>query len=74
MALFSDEVLYAEIAAKSSFWLQQNYYGVNITHLHAPSVDGYFSQVRTWLSHRHWQGIDCVIRLKPGRMGNSLPM
>ena len=44
MALFSDEILYAEILGKAAFWLQYQYFGVDITSLHAPSVAGYFSQ------------------------------
>ena len=43
-ALFSDEILYAEILGKAAFWLQYQYFGVDITRLHAPSVAGYFSQ------------------------------
>ncbi|KAG2482538.1 hypothetical protein HYH03_018529 [Edaphochlamys debaryana] len=44
-ALFSDEVLYQEIATKSSFWLQPQFYGVDVTALHGAATEGYFGQV-----------------------------
>ncbi|KAH9311838.1 hypothetical protein KI387_026873, partial [Taxus chinensis] len=44
MAPFSDEYLYVEIANKSLFWQQQNYYGVDLTPLHGSAFQGYFSQ------------------------------
>ncbi|KAJ0716013.1 putative methyltransferase [Helianthus annuus] len=44
MAPFSDEYLYVEIANKSLFWQQQNYYGVDLTALHGTAFQGYFSQ------------------------------
>ncbi|XP_057489260.1 probable histone-arginine methyltransferase 1.3 [Actinidia eriantha] len=44
MAPFSDEYLYVEIANKALFWQQQNYYGVDLTPLHASACKGYFSQ------------------------------
>lgn len=45
-AAFSDEVLYAEMVNKAAFWVQQAYFGVNLTHLYAPALAGYFAQVR----------------------------
>lgn len=45
-ALFSDSFLFMEVQTKASFWLQQNYFGVDITRLHTPATNGYFSQVR----------------------------
>lgn len=44
-ALFADDVLYLEMLSKASFWLQQKFYGVNISRLYTPSVSSYFSQV-----------------------------
>ncbi|XP_050219272.1 probable histone-arginine methyltransferase 1.3 [Mercurialis annua] len=44
MAPFSDEYLFIEIANKSLFWQQQNYYGVNLSPLHGSAFQGYFSQ------------------------------
>ncbi|KAF1894921.1 hypothetical protein Lal_00022415 [Lupinus albus] len=44
MAPFSDEYLFVEMANKSMFWQQQNYYGVDLTPLHGTAFQGYFSQ------------------------------
>lgn len=44
MAPFSDEYLFVEIANKALFWQQQNYYGVDLTHLYGSAFRGYFSQ------------------------------
>ncbi|KAB2067811.1 hypothetical protein ES319_A09G253900v1 [Gossypium barbadense] len=44
MAPFSDEYLFVEIANKTLFWQQQNYYGVDLTALHGSAFQGYFSQ------------------------------
>lgn len=44
-ALFSDGLLYSEILSKAAFWLQQQYFGIDITQLHSPAVSSYFSQV-----------------------------
>ncbi|KAL5701228.1 type I protein arginine methyltransferase [Ranunculus cassubicifolius] len=44
MAPFSDEYLFIEMANKALFWQQQNYYGVDLTPLHASAFQGYFSQ------------------------------
>ena len=45
MALFSDDNLYQEILSKATFWLQQNFYGVNLTSLHTEALNQYFTQV-----------------------------
>ncbi|KAK9816527.1 hypothetical protein WJX72_001569 [[Myrmecia] bisecta] len=45
VAAFSDEILYQEVASKSSFWAQPNFFGVDITRLHRPATSSYFSQV-----------------------------
>ena len=47
VAAFSDEVLYAEMVNKASFWVQQGYFGVDLTPLYAPALAGYFAQVPT---------------------------
>ncbi|XP_043720984.1 probable histone-arginine methyltransferase CARM1 [Telopea speciosissima] len=44
VAPFSDEYLYVEIANKALFWQQQNYYGIDLTHLYGSAFQGYFSQ------------------------------
>ncbi|KXZ44487.1 hypothetical protein GPECTOR_67g328 [Gonium pectorale] len=44
-AAFSDEVLHAEVAAKSAFWMQPAFYGVDVTALHGAATEGYFGQV-----------------------------
>lgn len=44
VAPFSDEYLFVEIANKSMFWQQKNYYGVDLTPLHDTAYQGYFSQ------------------------------
>ncbi|KAF7837822.1 putative histone-arginine methyltransferase 1.4 isoform X1 [Senna tora] len=44
MAPFTDEYLFVEIANKALFWQQQNYYGVDLTHLYGTAFQGYFSQ------------------------------
>ncbi|KAK9808329.1 hypothetical protein WJX73_002343 [Symbiochloris irregularis] len=45
VAAFSDECLYAEMVSKATFWIQQHYFGVDLTPLYAPALAGYFSQV-----------------------------
>ena len=52
-ALFSDDMLYLEMLSKASFWLQQKYYGVDISKLYGHSVSGYFSQVSASTSPSH---------------------
>lgn len=44
-AAFSDEVLYAEMVNKAAFWVQQSYFGIDLTALYAPALSGYFAQV-----------------------------
>lgn len=51
MALFSDDVLYQEILSKATFWLQQSFYGVNLSPLHTDALDQYFTQVHHHLHH-----------------------
>jgi hypothetical protein len=38
--------LYSELYHKATFWTSPNFYGVNLTNLHTPALEGYFSQVR----------------------------
>lgn len=45
VAAFCDPVLHAEIAAKSLFWQQNNFYGVDLRCLHADASSGYYSQM-----------------------------
>eukprot|EP00803_Ostreobium_quekettii_P001554 evm.model.scf_55.2 EVM.evm.TU.scf_55.2 scf_55:14405-23250(-) len=45
VAAFSDEVLYNELYAKASFWLQTNFYGTNLSGLHSDALKQYFQQV-----------------------------
>ncbi len=42
---FSDEGLYGEVAQKSSFFQNTEFYGVDLSALHAPATAGYFGQV-----------------------------
>ena len=44
-APFSDEVLYQELHSKAAFWMQPDFYGIDITALHSAAVKEYFSQV-----------------------------
>lgn len=44
-ALFSDDLLHAEMNNKSAFWMNTSYFGVDVHHLFSHSVQGYFSQV-----------------------------
>jgi histone-arginine methyltransferase CARM1 len=44
-AAFSDEVLFSELAHKAIFWQQRNFFGVDLSSLHAPALEGYFGQV-----------------------------
>ena len=45
VAAFSDELLYNEVLGKAYFWVQQSFYGVDVTPLYEPAVDSYFAQV-----------------------------
>jgi len=53
--LFTDDVLYQEILSKATFWLQQNFYGVDLTVLHSDSLQQYFAQVlsKTFLCKKY---------------------
>lgn len=44
-AAFTDDVLFSELAQKAVFWQQSNFFGVDLSALHSPAVEGYFSQV-----------------------------
>ena len=52
VALFSDDALHMEMQSKSTFWLQRNFYGVDISSLYPHSVNDYFSQVSKHTTHR----------------------
>ena len=45
VAAFSDANLYAEVANKSFFWMQPNFYGIDLTCLQKDAAAGYFTQV-----------------------------
>ncbi|GMH39299.1 hypothetical protein BSKO_07197 [Bryopsis sp. KO-2023] len=45
VAAFSDEVLHNELLTRAAFWMQENFYGVNVSSLHKEAVNQYFSQV-----------------------------
>jgi histone-arginine methyltransferase CARM1 len=49
LCAFSDEALYGEVAQKSAFFQAPDFYGVDLTALHAPATAGYFGQVRASL-------------------------
>jgi hypothetical protein len=44
-AAFSDAVLHSELLGKALFWQQPNFFGLDMTHLHQPALEGYFTQV-----------------------------
>ncbi|KAK1800546.1 hypothetical protein P4O66_005769 [Electrophorus voltai] len=44
LAPFTDEQLYLEHHARSSFWLQTCFYGINLSGLHPVAVDEFFRQ------------------------------
>lgn len=44
VAAFTDDVLHAEMMNKATFWLQTSFFGVDLTSLYEPAMDGYFSQ------------------------------
>ena len=59
VAAFSDEVLHAELAAKSSFWQQPSFYGVDLTPLHAPATAANFGQASCfWFVLWGWMWVD----------------
>ena len=45
MAAFSDALLHNELLGKAMFWQQTSFYGIDMTPLYQPAVDGYFTQV-----------------------------
>ena len=64
VAPFSDEALYGELQGKAAFWLQPDFYGVDISCLHAPALKDYFSQA--W--HQCSAYPHCSIRLAQARV------
>lgn len=38
-------MLYQEILSRATFWLQSNFYGVDLTSLHQDALNQYFTQV-----------------------------
>ena len=44
-AAFTDDVLFSELAQKAVFWQQRSFFGVDLSALHSPAVEGYFNQV-----------------------------
>ena len=53
VAAFSDANLYAEVANKSFFWMQPNFYGIDLTCLQKDAAAGYFTQVSPLSKTRH---------------------
>ena len=51
-AAFTDDVLFSELAQKAVFWQQRNFFGVDLSALHSPAVEGYFSQVTSVQAHQ----------------------
>jgi histone-arginine methyltransferase CARM1 len=45
LAPFYDEVLHQEVTCKSNFWLQKNFYGLDLCPLHGEASASYFQQV-----------------------------
>lgn len=52
LCAFSDESLYGEVAQKSTFFQNSEFYGVDLTPLHRPATQGYFGQVGGWAAGR----------------------
>eukprot|EP00955_Chlamydomonas_euryale_P050655 354622-Chlamydomonas_euryale.AAC.8 len=50
VAAFSDHVLYNEVLAKSCFWMQPNFYGVDVSSLQPAAMESYFAQARGLLN------------------------
>ena len=44
-AAFTDDTLFSEMAHKAIFWQQNSFFGVDLSSLYAPALEGYFSQV-----------------------------
>lgn len=49
VAAFSDTLLHNELLSKAMFWQQTSFYGIDMTPLYQPAVDGYFTQVCCFL-------------------------
>ncbi len=60
-AAFSDAMLWSELLAKAVFWQQPQFYGVDITSLHQPAVDGYYHAV-SMCSNADLKLLCCVLR------------
>ncbi|KAK9909649.1 hypothetical protein WJX75_005586 [Coccomyxa subellipsoidea] len=45
VAAFTDDLLYTEMVNKATFWQQSSFFGVDLSSLFQPALDGYFSQV-----------------------------
>lgn len=45
VAAFSDALLHNELISKALFWQQTSFYGIDMTPLYQPAVDGYYTQV-----------------------------
>jgi hypothetical protein len=56
VAAFSDALLHNELISKALFWQQTSFYGIDMTPLHGPALDGYFTQV----GKRHTTGCGCL--------------
>lgn len=59
VAAFSDSLLHNELVSKALFWQQNSFYGIDMTPLHQPALDGYFTQVCA--------GAVCCAAASPGR-------
>ena len=44
VAAFTDDLLYTEMVNKATFWQQNSFFGVDLSSLFQPALDGYFSQ------------------------------
>lgn len=66
-AAFTDDVLFAEMAAKATFWQQRAFYGVDLTCLFEPALDGYFAQVCAPVTIHHF-----AAETFPGYLGLSI--
>ncbi|WIA28253.1 hypothetical protein OEZ86_010808 [Tetradesmus obliquus] len=44
-AAFSDALLHSELLGKAAFWQTPSFFGLDMSRLHQPAVEGYFTQV-----------------------------
>ena len=75
LCAFSDEALYGEVAQKAAFFQSPDFYGVDLSALHAPANAGYFGQVgrrrRVACAACRWLLYACVAEARRGEAGGG---